>query len=297
VEDGADDFMVFLNEFYRQYPEYRECRLYLTGESYAGKYIPAIAGRILKFNDILKVDDDVMINLSGIAICGAWTHPEAQILHYTEHAHKHGLIDRSQKDKADELMSKVIDLMKEGKMVESTHLWDDVAAFIYSSGSNFSPYDIRDLSGDYDGEEYFDHWLRLAEVREALHVGNRRFDDGVKVFQALRGDDMVSNLDHVPDILNRTRVLLFNGQFDWVCNHMGIETMLEHHLEWVGRKEYLASPQVPWYVDGVLAGYVRSAASLTHVLVVDAGHMVPSDQPMRTYQMISNFLNGKPMIH
>ena len=42
-DDIAKDFEQFLRGFYQKYPEYTKNDLYLTGESFAGHYIPSIA--------------------------------------------------------------------------------------------------------------------------------------------------------------------------------------------------------------------------------------------------------------
>lgn len=270
---GADDFMTFLRGFYEQHPRYRSCDLYLTGESYAGKYIPAIAHRVINSTC------GTVPRLGGIAICGAWTHPEAQVPHYSPDAARHGLLSTEQQRTADRMMHEVMCLMQKGEMLKATQLWDEAADFIYGSGGNFSPYDVRDFSGTADDPQDFDRWLALPEVRQALHAGDRVWneDDGVAVFEALREDDMVSSLEYLQDVLmNNTRVLLFNGQYDWVTNYSGVKAMLEKHLQWDGREAYLTAEQLVWTVDGTVAGYVRKADLLTHVLVLGAGHMVPA---------------------
>ena len=42
-DDIAKDFEKFLRGFYEKYPEYQKNELFITGESFAGHYIPAIA--------------------------------------------------------------------------------------------------------------------------------------------------------------------------------------------------------------------------------------------------------------
>ena len=50
MQDGSDEFLTFLNEFYNIYPELKENKFYLTGESYAGKYLPLFTHDILESN-------------------------------------------------------------------------------------------------------------------------------------------------------------------------------------------------------------------------------------------------------
>ena len=42
-----------------------------------------------------------------------------------------------------------------------------------------------------------------------------------------------------------------------------------------------------------MAGYVREVPGFVEVLVRDAGHMVPYDQPQAAWDMISRFTNAK----
>lgn len=54
MEDVSQEFLSFLLEFYKKYPEFKTRSLYITGESYAGKYIPLFANDILK-HDSFKI--------------------------------------------------------------------------------------------------------------------------------------------------------------------------------------------------------------------------------------------------
>jgi carboxypeptidase C (cathepsin A) len=50
MSDGADEFVNFLLAFYNKYPEFKQRKLLITGESYAGKYIPLFATHIQIYN-------------------------------------------------------------------------------------------------------------------------------------------------------------------------------------------------------------------------------------------------------
>ena len=69
----------------QKYPEYKGREIYITGESYAGHYIPNIA-RTLQ----LSYDDD--INLAGIAIGNGWVDPFYQYSAYATFAGNNNLI-------------------------------------------------------------------------------------------------------------------------------------------------------------------------------------------------------------
>lgn len=47
------------------------------------------------------------------------------------------------------------------------------------------------------------------------------------------------------------------------------------------------------HVSNRLAGYVKTVKNFTQVLVRNAGHMVPYDQPKWAFDMITRFTSGK----
>jgi len=81
----SDDFYTFLHNFMVKYPEFRNRDIYLTGESYAGHYIPSIART-------LQLRADPWINLAGIAIGNGWVDPMYQYPAYPRFATTHQLI-------------------------------------------------------------------------------------------------------------------------------------------------------------------------------------------------------------
>ena len=81
----ASDFATFLHNFMYKYPEYKERPIYITGESYAGHYIPNIARH-------LQLNYDPWINLQGVAIGNGWVDPFYQYPAYPRFAAEHNLI-------------------------------------------------------------------------------------------------------------------------------------------------------------------------------------------------------------
>lgn len=54
--------------FYTSFSEYQQNDLYITGESYAGVYIPTLANKIIDYNANPTSDKVSKINLKGLAI-------------------------------------------------------------------------------------------------------------------------------------------------------------------------------------------------------------------------------------
>ena len=65
----AEDAYTFLVNWLERFPQYKTRDFYITGESYAGHYVPQLAYTILVNN---KNSNQTMINLKGIAVCSLY---------------------------------------------------------------------------------------------------------------------------------------------------------------------------------------------------------------------------------
>jgi serine carboxypeptidase-like clade 4 len=72
----------------------------VTGESYAGHYVPAVTGRLHR---ALKKKEGVPINLKGFAIGNGMTQPDIQYEAYADYALDMGLISESDHTKLSKL--------------------------------------------------------------------------------------------------------------------------------------------------------------------------------------------------
>jgi serine carboxypeptidase-like clade 4 len=72
----------------------------VTGESYAGHYVPAVTGRLHR---ALKKKEGVPINLKGFAIGNGMTQPDIQYEAYADYALDMGLISESDYTKLSKL--------------------------------------------------------------------------------------------------------------------------------------------------------------------------------------------------
>lgn len=62
-------------------------------------------------------------------------------------------------------------------------------------------------------------------------------------------------------------------------------------MNWKGREEYRQARRLALLVDGKLAGYVKRARKVfIEAVVLNAGHMVPTDQPKVCLELIDDFI-------
>jgi cathepsin A (carboxypeptidase C) len=80
----------FIAGFLEQNPEFKGRDFFITGESYAGHYIPAIAYYFIKNTT------DLGLNFKGIAIGNGWVDPYVQYPQYAEFAYENNLVSLTQ---------------------------------------------------------------------------------------------------------------------------------------------------------------------------------------------------------
>lgn len=109
----GQNFVRFLDQFFMLFPELQDNPFFLTGESYAGKYVPAIAHTILKSKS--------KIRLHGLAIGNGLIDPINQ-LHYAEFFYQLGFVDSATKKKIEGEEEQIKALVKSGKFSEAADM-------------------------------------------------------------------------------------------------------------------------------------------------------------------------------
>lgn len=77
----AADNYVFLVNWLDRFPEYKNRSFYISGESYAGHYVPQLAHTILHFN---QKANKTIVNLKGIIVILSLS---LSLSHVSTHAH------------------------------------------------------------------------------------------------------------------------------------------------------------------------------------------------------------------
>ena len=250
--------------------------------------------------------------------------PKEQSLAYLGYAYKSGLVDKNSnigkqleakqdtciKDldasanqlrvsypNCEEILQTILRLtQKDGKCM---NMYDVRLTDTYPDcGMNWPP-DLKDITP----------YLRRLDVVKALHVNHDKMTGWTEcngavggAFRSKRSEPAISFL---PDILKQVPTLLFSGDKDLICNHIGTEDFI-HNMEWNGAKGFELSPGTwaprrDWTFEDEPAGIYQEARNLTYVLFYNSSHMVPFDYPRRTRDMLDRFMGvdigsigGKP---
>ncbi|KAI3520161.1 hypothetical protein L1887_09406 [Cichorium endivia] len=294
----SDDLYDFLQAFFKEHPEFAKNDFYITGESYAGHYIPAFAARVHKGN---KAKEGIHINLKGFAIGNGLTDPLVQYHAYTDYALDMGIIEESDYKHINSKLPMCETAIKlcgtDGTVacMAAYMACNTIFSSIKSIAGNINHYDIRkecegSLCYDFSNMESF---LAKKSVKEALGVGDIDFVScSPVVYQAMLVDWMRNLEAGIPHLLeDGIKLMVYAGEYDLICNWLGNSRWV-HAMEWSGQKQFGASSELPFEVDDSEAGLFKTHGPLTFLKVHDAGHMVPMDQPKAALSMLKRWMRG-----
>ncbi|KAJ0450846.1 putative carboxypeptidase C [Helianthus annuus] len=283
----AKHLFIAIRKFIALDPVFKTRPVYITGESYAGKYVPAIGYYILKRNPGLPVSERV--NLFGLGIGNGLTDPAVQVSTHALHNYNLGLINEKQKIYMEKLQIEAVELAKSGNWSEATDARNNVWRFLQNVTGLVTMYDFRRQS-PYRSD-WVEQFLKDVEVKRALGVNESMVFAGCSdvVGAALHADVMKSVRYMVEYVVKNTKVLLYQGQGDLRDGVVSVESWVRK-MKWEGLQRFLEAERSVWKVNDVLAGYVQKSENLTHVVVLGAGHFVPTGQAVNSQAMIEDWV-------
>ncbi|XP_047518088.1 venom serine carboxypeptidase [Pieris napi] len=290
----GEDLYNTLIQFFQLFPELQKNKFFITGESYAGKYVPALAYTIHKKNQ----NAQLKINLKAIAIGNGLSDPEHQLL-YSKYLYQIGLLDWNQAKVFAEYEDKVVTLIKEKKWIPAFEAFDTLlngdlidGKSLFYNMTGFEFYFNFLHTKDYFTKMDFGPMLQKSSVRKEIHVGALPFNSGKEVEEHLKADIMQSVAPWISELLDHYYVVVYNGQIDIIVAYPNTLNYLRN-LNFTGAGDYKTAKRYQWKVDGELAGYVKQAGKLVELMVRNAGHMVPGDQPKWALDMITHLTHEK----
>ncbi|XP_063838437.1 vitellogenic carboxypeptidase-like isoform X2 [Ostrinia nubilalis] len=275
----------FLVQFLKIFPEMRKAPLFIAGESYAGKYVPAFGIQIHRH----RYSTNETINFKGMSIGNGLIDPRSQ-MNYTELCGVMGIVEGVDLIKLKQIETDVVRFIDAGRMIDAANKFNETIEFIKEkSGVNIFNFNRNPSKGAPEYEAF----LNRSEVQRAIHVGNvvHTFNNQT-VYQSMLPDIMNTTRPFLEELLEHYGVLSYSGQLDVILPY-GLSKHLYDVLEWSGRDEYTVAPRecVRLSKDGPIAAYKKSGGNFVEVLIRLAGHMVPNDQPYVARHMIRSFIN------
>ncbi|CAG8662159.1 11690_t:CDS:10 [Funneliformis caledonium] len=296
VTQVSQQFLLFLDKFFEIFPEYTDDDMYLSGESYAGTFIPYMASSILKRNGVRKTAENKKYNLKGISIGNGWIDPVSQ-----------GLLVGEDKNTAENQLEKCMNELKKKPAIH-LDICEQILQTILKHSKNkvgenetcINQYDIRDHSDTYPSCGFrwpyelstITEYLRRSDVIGAIHAEQQQIgwvECNLGVGRDFDNDPNPPSITLLPDLLKQIDVLLYNGDQDLICNINGMQDMLDN-LEWNGYKGFKNLTELSYYVNNTQVGHILAERNLTYVVVYNASHMVPYDAPLTSMDMMYRFI-------
>ncbi|GKV45210.1 hypothetical protein SLEP1_g52318 [Rubroshorea leprosula] len=328
----ARDNLVFLQRWFLEFPEYKNRDFYITGESYAGHYVPQLAQ--------LFIQTDMKPNLKGIAIGNPLIEFTTDMNSVDDFYWSHGLIS----DSAYELVKSLCNnsqLMREALegflspacadvyltiLEELSHSIDkyDVLADVCLSSANGSQTSLlshpawsrlrhvtslqsqqtvlnqQQVSGekaDVCAEDKTTKYLNRKDVQVALHAKLVRVTTWSlcnKFVQYRRNiqDPTIQILASL--VKSGIRVLVYSGDQDSVIPFTGTRTLIYKLAKEFGLKTTV--PYRAWFESKQVGGWTQVYGDiLSYAIIRGASHTAPATQPERSLTLFKAFLAGKPL--
>ncbi|PON49560.1 Serine carboxypeptidase-like [Trema orientale] len=284
----AVDSYTFLVNWLERFPEYKTRDFFITGESYAGHYVPQLAYTILSWN---KKPNQPVINLKGIAIGNAWiddvTGQQGMYDFFWTHALNSDETNAGINKYCDfvEYSNPCIRYLNQGDEEIGTIDTYNIYAPLCNSSRSKSGSTGSVNEFDPCSDNYVRTYMNRKNVQKALHAKPTRWSSCGAVGWT---DSPTTILPIIEELIgDGISIWVYSGDIDArvpvTSSRYAINTL----------KLPVVNPWRPWYYNNLVGGYVVEYEGLTLTTIRGAGHLVPSYQPERALAMISSFLQGK----
>ncbi|KAK1414023.1 hypothetical protein QVD17_29760 [Tagetes erecta] len=304
----ASDALRFLIRWLSRFPQYKYREFYISGESYAGHYVPQLAKKIHNYN---KNHQDPIINLKGFMVGNAVIDNKYDNIGTVEYWWTHSIISdktyKSIKSSCNFTSTKYGEKCDNAINYAWSNEFGDIDQYsIYTPSCNKSLGNFtssrlkntlvrRRVSG-YDPcvERRAEKYYNRRDVQHAMHSNIT----GITYKWTACSDELLENwkdsqFSMLPTykelIAAGYRIWVFSGDTDSVVPVTATRLSLSHLNLTVKTSWY------PWYLNGQVGGWTEEYDGLTFATIRGAGHEVPLLQPERGFLLFKSFLAGKKL--
>jgi vitellogenic carboxypeptidase-like protein len=296
-DDVQANLFETVRQFFSLFKELRDNPFYITGESYAGKYVP-ILGHAIHINRN-HPDPSYRINLKGVQFGNGVTDPVNQ-LGFGEYYYQLGYISQADLNTFTAYQNAAISYINAGNYLvalEYAFSLVNTPTCLFNNLTGFtSPYNFLNYNGYDPTIDRVSAYLTNANgIKKCLNVGTRTFTaftGSNLVIYNLESDILTSVASYVAELANFYKVVIYTGQLDLLINVVGQETYVRK-LNYNGAAQLATSTRAKYIVNNNIAGWWFAGGNLYFVIVHDAGHMVPVDQPAVVYDMLDRLTSDR----
>lgn len=331
-EDVAAQLVGFLQQFLTVFKELKGKKFYLTGESYAGMYVPYIADYIYRHPSQLD------LKLKGIWIADpvlGWDVVQTQIPAVNFVQKYENVFAFNQTFMAQlkhtakqcgysDYMSKYLKYPPRGPLPLPGHstsydpgcdVWDTIfeAALIINPAFNvyriFDVYpvlwDVLGFPGSFPNVQIWPLYFDRADVKAALHASpNKTWEEctSVNVFGAAPGGkdkSLPPAFTVLPNVIEKSeRSVIIHGLADYVLIAEGARIALQN-MTWSGKQGFQKPLKTDSFIINGFGAYgnMQSERNLTYYEVSLSGHMVPQFAPWAGIQSMQYLMGFRQWNH
>jgi len=280
-------------QFYQIFMTSSTSELYIGGQSYAGKYVPALAHSIHMSN----LNNETDLPLAGIYIGGPLFDPEAAANGFMDFKLSLGYISENQANIAKERVREMNRSFRKGEK----QALSDIHRIQLDQDNDVPGSIFNFISGEEIDGHFFNPTINDEQLQKGIHTGCKKaewslFYKSLEKFERISEKDFLVNTNHqMEELLNNYKVLLFNGEYDLITNTASVNAEISA-LVWNHSDEYKTSNLNAWYGnsttgDKELRGFFSKTRDFCRVIVHRAGHQVPRDNPSATLDMMIQFVD------
>ncbi|KAK7912223.1 hypothetical protein PG985_014704 [Apiospora marii] len=290
---AAPQVWALLQTFYTQFPEYESRDFGIFTESYGGHYGPEFASYIQAQNAQISTQkiSGEPINLVAVGINNGWFDAKIQYRAY---------VDYSANNSYNQILSpaQYTDYMNayesdcapavdgcagagaSGSDDSCSQAQDTCTEDIENAiigEADFDPYDVRQPEDDPFPPGQYISYLGNETVQKAIGAQSNFQECPTAPYQKFSntGDNTRSFLATLSDVVQSgVQVLLWAGDADWICNHMGVAAVADA-VDFAGADDFQGQPLQPYTVNGKETGKYKTVGNFTYLQVYAAGHEVP----------------------
>ena len=310
-----------LKSFYQKFPQYNNNSFYITGESYAGIYIPTLAK--------LLIDNRFPVQFRAMAIGNGYFDRLMLYNSMIRFAYSHGILGKQIWNDLVDACCKNVTNVDQCNFVNSNNLICGMLNLKIIKILENPIIDYYNIYADYevptpqqvasklvrktllthlgqvkmfdevstskmDFLKSMDNYLNNKLVRNALHINSNS-----PTWHACSNISYTSNYDSMTETVRYVldhgiKALIYNGDIDAVCNFLG-DAWFAENLGYKTIKGY-----GPWFVDRQVGGFYTVYDNFAFTTVRGSGHMVPTDKPAAGYHMFNTFIrkveSGDPQL-